>query len=342
MKNILIVDDSALMRSVLSDIVKSDNEFTVSGIAKDGLEAFELLSKNKYDGILLDINMPHMNGLEFLECLKKKGRKENVIVVSTDTVEGAEVTIKALELGAFDFFQKPDKAANMNTSEYRKELIAKIKAMVGEEEKVLRVATIKEKKSLKKGAKRIVVIASSTGGPAVLRSVIPEVEKNTNVPILIVQHMPQGFTKSFADRLCSMSAVSVLEAEDEQLIEPGNVYVAKGGMHLKYKAADKWGSLIYSDEPPREGVKPCANYLFESLIESDYDEIVCVVLTGMGQDGCDGICKLSEKKNCYVIIQEPDSCVVYGMPKAINNKGLVNETVSLEDMANRINELMNI
>lgn len=341
MKDILIIDDSALMRSVLTDIVQSDNDFKVSGIAKDGLEALELLANNKYDGILLDINMPHMNGIEFLEFLKKHERKENILVVSTDTVEGAEVTIKALELGAFDFLRKPDVAIEMKASEYKKELLDKVRAMTDKKDKSeSKRATITKAKATQKGLKRIVVIASSTGGPAVLRNVIPGIDKNSKVPILIVQHMPQGFTKSFADRLSSMSTVSVIEADNEQLIEPGNIYIARGGRHLKYQPKGKWGSLVYGDEPPREGVKPCANYLFESLMDSDYDEIICIVLTGMGQDGTEGIYKLSQTKNCRVIIQDPESCVVYGMPKAINNKGLVNEVLGIDEMANRINELI--
>lgn len=187
--------------------------------------------------------------------------------------------------------------------------------------------------------KKIVVIASSTGGPAVLRNIVPAISKDISIPVIIVQHMPKGFTKSFADRLDSDSEISVHEAEDGQLVERGNVYLARGGMHIKLRSKGEWGVLEYTDEPPREGVKPCANYLYESLIDSDYDEIICVVLTGMGQDGCEGIYNLSQKKNCRVIIQSEATCTIYGMPKAVHNKGLEDEVLDADKIAARINEL---
>lgn len=364
MKNILIIDDSALMRRVLADAVNSDDRFKVTGVAKDGIEALELLSANQYDGILLDINMPNMNGLEFLEFLGRRGKKEKVLIVSTDSVEGADVTIRALELGALDFIQKPSSSQEINKSAYRKELIEHIVAITSEmvdeqtdkppDMKISEMGTsgrcAKEtsKKITKKQAfvnsdekcKRVVAIASSTGGPAVLREIIPSISSALKAPIVIVQHMPKGFTRSFADRLNSTSTIEVVEASDGQLIKDGVCYIAEGGKHLKVNQSAKDASIIYTDEPAREGVKPCANYMFESLADSEYDEVLCIVLTGMGQDGMEGITNLSKKKRCHVIIQKPESCTVYGMPRAVNRAGLVDEILDIDEIADRINELI--
>lgn len=373
MKNILIIDDSALMRRVLTDAVNSDDRFKVTGVAKDGIEALELLSVNKYDGILLDINMPNMNGLEFLEFLQRKGRKEKILIVSTDSVEGADVTIKALELGALDFIQKPTSSREINKSAYRSELIEHICAITGE----FTASKVEPKKSVSEGQagqaveqsdshrslcqlktktsvkrtehafksggehKRIVAIASSTGGPAILRQIIPGLSKDLNAPVVIVQHMPKGFTRSFADRLNSTSDITVVEAEEGQVIKKGVCYLARGGMHLKHTQGKSGASWVYTDEPAREGVKPCANYMFESLMESGYDEILCIVLTGMGQDGMEGIANLCERKKCHIMIQEPESCTVYGMPRAVNKAGLVDEILDVDKIAPRINELIN-
>jgi len=359
MKNILIIDDSALMRRVLTDAVNSDDRFKVTGVAKDGLEALELLSVNKYDGILLDINMPNMNGLEFLEFLHRKGRNENILVVSTDSVEGADVTIKALELGALDFIQKPTSSREISKSAYKKELINHICAITGElvadkldelpTETVHSAKPVSEKAESRAGHafesggdhKRIVAIASSTGGPAILRQIIPGLSDSLKAPVVIVQHMPKGFTRSFADRLNSTSSIAVVEASDGQILKNGVCYLAQGGKHLNIKQDGSSASFVFTDEPAREGVKPCANYMYESLIEAGYDEILCIVLTGMGQDGLDGISKLSKKKKCHIMIQEPQSCTVYGMPRAVNRAGLVDEILDVDKIAPRINELIN-
>lgn len=350
MKNILVIDDSALMRRVLSDTVNSDDQLNVTGIAKDGLEALELLKTNTYDCILLDINMPNMNGIEFLEFLKRTRKKEKVLVVSTDTVEGADVTIRALELGAIDFIKKPNTAYEVNKAKYRAELINRIHAIVDGEDKRLSEET-KASTDLKsitrfngkviRNGRKIVVIASSTGGPAVLRQVIPGISEKINAPIVIVQHMPKGFTKSFADRLDNISSIPVQEAE-ENYIDVGKVYVAQGGRHLKYKQHGNMGMFVYSDEPTREGVRPSANYMYESLIDSDFEEIICLVLTGMGQDGYEGIRQLSEKKKCKILIQSPKTCTVYGMPRAIERAGLADEILDIDKIAARINELVGL
>ncbi len=196
--------------------------------------------------------------------------------------------------------------------------------------------TVKLRKVEHKGTKKIVAIASSTGGPRALQDVIPFLPANLPVPVLLVQHMPQGFTASLADRLNEISKVAVSEAVEGDMLTPGHVYIAPGGKHMKVEKRGSSHYIKYSDEPTREGVKPCANYMYESLANCDYDEIICVVMTGMGADGTAGIKNLDLKKQTYIIAQDQDTCTVYGMPKAIAMTGLVSEVVPLREIAGQI------
>ncbi len=185
--------------------------------------------------------------------------------------------------------------------------------------------------------KKIVAIASSTGGPKALQMVVPFLPENLDAPVLIVQHMPKGFTASFADRLNQFSKMRVKEAEDGEPLENGVVYIAQGGTHMNVRSRKNGKSTIhYSDEPPRQGVKPCANYLFESLAYSEHEKIICVVMTGMGADGTEGILHLKERKQPYVVTQDKDSCVVYGMPGSAVHAKLSDATVKLEEIAKTI------
>ncbi len=173
-----------------------------------------------------------------------------------------------------------------------------------------------------------------------MQSVVPRIPSKLNAPVVIVQHMPAGFTASLAERLNSLSEAEVKEAAEGDVLLPGKVYIAKGGMHLKIRYSGGRHVVYYSDEPPREGVKPCANYMYEALAESKYDEVVCAVMTGMGADGTKGISYLKGKKKIHVIAQDEDSCAVYGMPKSIVVSGLANQVVPLEQIAQEI--IMNV
>lgn len=181
--------------------------------------------------------------------------------------------------------------------------------------------------------KKIVALASSTGGPKALQEFIPLLPSNLNAPMCIVQHMPAGFTKALADRLNEISPISVKEAEEGERIEKGHVYISKGGMHMNIVRSAAHYIIHYTDEPHREGVKPCANYMYESLINSGFDEIVCVVLTGMGADGTAGIKSLKEHKKTTILVQNEETCTVYGMPKSVIKAGLTNEGHTLQQLA---------
>lgn len=387
-KKILVIDDSALMRRVISDIINEGNDYEVAAIAKDGLEGFDMIvsNPNLYSAIILDINMPKMNGLELLQKLQKNHIEQTVIVVSTVAKEGAKETIQALEYGAFDFVTKPENyfetkgndfkrrihdmlniATSSRTSvERTKPAVSRITQSGSKLSSSLTSRLSSDKKAsndaisalrkrnevydtlppkvnpakftnIKSGTRKVVALACSTGGPKSLQQVIPMLPKNLDAGVVLVQHMPAGFTASLAARLNEISDINVKEGADGDVIQKGWVYIAPGGKHIKVvkKAAEYVIKL--NDEPPIDGLRPCANVMYKSLVQCNYDEITCVVLTGMGADGTEGIKALSAgKKKIHVIAQDEESCVVYGMPKAIAQTGLVDEVVPLNKIAETI------
>lgn len=380
-KKILVIDDSALMRRVISDIINESNEYEVSAIARDGLEGFEMIvsNPNLYSAIILDINMPKMNGLELLKKLQQNNIEQTVIVVSTVAKEGARETIEALEYGAFDFVTKPENYLETKSDQFKERIHTMLDVATSTKESIertrqsseqsqvkgygqqdkkddevskkrdallnLRSRTKKRNENaykidtssyvgIKKNETKLIALACSTGGPKSLQHVIPVIPQNIDAGMVLVQHMPAGFTASLAQRLNEMSKVKVKEAEEGDVIEKGCVYIAPGGKHMKVVKEGANHKIRLNTEPAIEGLRPCANVMYESLKESAYDEITCVVLTGMGADGTEGIKKLANsKKNIHVISQDEDTCVVYGMPKAIAKTGLVDEVVPLNDVA---------
>ncbi len=365
MKNILIVDDSALMRKVLCDIINSDERFQVQDRAFNGLEALELLCKNKYDAVVLDLNMPRMGGLELLKELQARKISARILVVSSDAARGAQITLDALELGALEFVQKPG-SVSLNGSRAGDFKTILLEALSGVVESRLTLSERPQPKAVDKPQEtpppkaadkpqeapqptirkpdrptnirgnKVVAIASSTGGPKALQSVIPKLPASLNAPVVIVQHMPEGFTASLAERLNYLSEISVKEAAEGDVLQSGVVYLARGGKHLNVVTKSGKAVIHYTDEPYREGVKPCANYMYESLTDSGYDQIVCVVMTGMGADGTKGIKYLKEKKELYVIAQEASTCAVYGMPRSIVESKLADKVAPLGQLAQEI------
>lgn len=365
-KNILVVDDSALMRRVICDIINSDNRFEVTDTAKNGAEAFELLLDKKYDVVVCDINMPKMTGLELLEQLQKYKIKVKVVMVSTLTKEGAKETILALELGAFDFVTKPENFIEAKSNDFKQKILSTLEVAANllpeKTTNVFAKPTVMPRKTqepiaqtipivprtplFKNGsistANKVVALACSTGGPKSLQSVIPLLPADLNAAILLVQHMPAGFTNSLAQRLDEMSKIKVKEAVEGEVIQKGCVYIAPGGFHMKAIKEGANHKIRLTQEPAIGGLRPCANLMYESLISSGFDEIVCVVLTGMGGDGTNGIKALSNSKPVYVIAQNEKTCVVYGMPKTIAEAGLVNEVVSLDDVSQTITKSVGV
>ncbi len=346
-KKVLIIDDSALMRRAISDIINSDEKLTVTDMANNGKKAMELLRQgNRYDIILLDIQMPIMNGVEFLRAMKEASFRMPVLVVSSIAGKDASETIEALELGAFDFVRKPT-GGQLGTafSVFHDEIMEKV--YVGCHLGVYRLGVQQHKKEDKPAVpdrrvirprtsgqvkgKKLAVIASSTGGPKALQTVVPMFPANFPYPLVIVQHMPAAFTKSLAERLNEMSLLHVKEAEDGEYLQAGTIYIAQGGKQceLVEKSPGKY-QIWENDKPPRGGLKPCADIFLESLVDVSFEEIVCGVLTGMGSDGTKGIQRLKKNKKIKVVAQDEATCVVYGMPRAVYVAGVVDAVVPLD------------
>ena len=387
-KKILVIDDSALMRRVISDIINEGNDYEVAAIAKDGLEGFDMIvsNPNLYSAIILDINMPKMNGLELLQKLQKNHIEQTVIVVSTVAKEGAKETIQALEYGAFDFVTKPENYFETKGNDFKRrihdmlniatssrasvertkpavsritqsgsKLSSSLTSRLSSDKKASNDAISALRKrnevydtlppkvnpakftNIKSGTRKVVALACSTGGPKSLQQVIPMLPKNLDAGVVLVQHMPAGFTASLAARLNEISDINVKEGADGDVIQKGWVYIAPGGKHIEVVKKASEYVIKLNDEPPIDGLRPCANVMYKSLVQCNYDEITCVVLTGMGADGTEGIKALSAgKKKIHVIAQDEESCVVYGMPKAIAQTGLVDEVVPLNKIAETI------
>ncbi len=372
MKNILVVDDSALMRRVISDIINREEQLHAEWFASNGLEALEILDEgNVVDAIVLDINMPKMNGMEFLREMKRRSDHTKVLIVSTLAREGGAETIEALELGAFDFVNKPTSLAVAREPEFARILTMMLRAATGlstdgmtepedqeEESQTVRAAQVQKarqvftrtehilpegvkgdrsrhtKEPLGKGASKVIALACSTGGPKALQTVIPMLPKNLDAAVMVVQHMPEGFTASLAKRLDELSMIRVKEAEHGEVLEKGTVYIAKGGSQMRLIEKNKRiHTLSVTVEAARNSLKPCADIMYESLMKSSFDEVVCVVMTGMGADGMQGILQLEKTNKIYVIAQDEETCTVYGMPKMITQAEAVDEVVPLESIA---------
>lgn len=274
-------------------------------------------------------------------------------MVSTTTVRDADVTMRAMELGAIDFVTKPGNIIEAKGDSFQTSLLAVLTAILKIRSTVTPRMAADRKSPVSTRVhtaaqnpvrgKKLVALACSTGGPKALQSVIPMLPANLDAPVVLVQHMPVGFTKSMADRLNELSKVSVKEAEEGDILQNGWVYVAPGGKHLEVaKMPDGRHKIVFNDMPAIGGLKPCANVMYDSLRQSGYEQIVCVVLTGMGADGTNGILSLEKKKPVYVIAQDAQSCVVYGMPKAIYEAGAVDEVVTLTEIASTITKRVGV
>lgn len=349
-KKILIVDDSALMRRILCDIIKTDDRFQVADMAANGMEALRLIRRNTYDLIVLDLIMPEMDGITFLKEMNRLGNQTKVVVSSTLVREGADITIEALSLGAVDFIRKPDGIFDARGEKFSSLFLRILEEVVFDEERnVPKVDAVREKagpvgnrlrnvpnvKGSRRGSK-IVAIASSTGGPRALQEVLAGLPASLDAPVLVVQHMPAGFTATLAERLDQICPLHVQEAADGLAVCNGNIYIARGGIHMTVVPAPGGARIAFLDEPPREGVKPCADYMYESLKDCHYERVTCVVLTGMGADGTKGIHNLKKHKALHVIAQNQDSCAVYGMPRSVVAAGLADEVVPLTKVAEAI------
>jgi two-component system chemotaxis response regulator CheB len=400
---VLVVDDSAFMRKLISDIINSDKQMTVVGTARNGKEALEKLQELKPDVITLDVEMPVMDGLNALDQIIKI-RPTPVVMLSSLTQSGAEATLRALQRGAIDFIAKPSGSISLDIHKIQDEIKLKIKTAsvarvpwssrgLTTAEKVLasnktvdfkdrfiqpvispKAAGVKRpnlnngvakidvgktagpekyqtnavlSKPVSKGvASRLVLIGTSTGGPKALYEVIPTLPENLSAGILVVQHMPPGFTRSLAERLDAVSPLHVKEAEDGEEIVDGTVYIAPGDYHFKVRTSGQGGILerrrLYvnlTKDPQVSGHRPSVDVMMTSVAQNFWAPMVAVILTGMGQDGTQGLKQLKTKQ-CRILVEDESTCVVFGMPKAAIAAGIVDRIVPLTRISTEIQMML--
>jgi two-component system, chemotaxis family, protein-glutamate methylesterase/glutaminase len=339
---VLVVDDSALMRKLIPQMLESDKSIQVVGTAMDGNFGLKKIEDLRPQVITLDLEMPGMGGLDMLREIMRRHRLP-VIVVSSHTTQGASITLKALSLGAFDFVAKPaDVASRMQES--ARELIAKIKAaaqsrgiQIGPPEEVPEPALRHKAKSAadQRPPTKIVAIGISTGGPQSLQYLLSQLPHDFPGTIVVVQHMPEGFTEMFARRLDECCSLRVKEAQSGDLLVAGRVLVCPGSRHLKVKRLPLGDIAILSDDPRVNGHRPSADVLFRSVAEEFGERSVGVIMTGMGDDGAHGL-GLIKAAGGVTIAQSEQSCVVFGMPKAAIERGHAMRVVDLDAMANTL------
>ena len=336
---VLVVDDSALIRSLMREIINSQPDMEVVGQAPDPVTARELIKQLNPDVLTLDVEMPRMNGLDFLEKLMRL-RPMPVVMVSSLTERGNEVTLKALELGAVDFVTKPKVGVSDGLNEAANEIAEKVRAAARARVRRhgLNSAAPAAPRPLAgqflQTTEKLICVGSSTGGTEALKEVFTRLPASSPA-VLVTQHMPETFTQSFAHRLNGLSAMTVKEAEHNERVLPGHAYIAPGHSHLLVK---KSGAYYYTELSKAEPVnrhRPSVDVLFHSAALVLGPNAVGVILTGMGKDGAQGLLAMRQA-GAHTIAQDEASCVVYGMPKAAVDLGAAQEVVPLTDIAGRV------
>lgn len=347
---VLIVDDSAFMRKILTDIINESKEIEVIGTAKNGQEAIEKVRLLNPDIVTLDVEMPVMDGITALRLLVKEFAIP-VIMLSSLTQEGAKLTMEALEIGAVDFIAKPTSIFKINTEEIKTNLIstliasskvshAKVIKLQSSPTVIKRVKRVDSVKSTK--LKNIIAIGTSTGGPRALQFVVPGIPRNIDAAVLIVQHMPVGFTKSLADRLNTMSEIDIKEAEEGDVLLPGCGYLAPGGYQMKVVRRGSKYVIRLDDSEIVTGHRPSVDAMLYSLVKENIKNTIAVIMTGMGSDGADGLLKLKENGKIRIIAQDEESCVVFGMPGSAVKNNSVDIVVPLTQITNEIMRTMGV
>lgn len=343
MTRVLVVDDSAFMRKALSIMLERDPEIEVIATARDGEEGFELVKQLKPDVVTLDIEMPRTNGLECIQMIMDQAPTP-ILVVSSLTTQGAQTTLKAMEIGAADFIPKTQSFVAMDITKIEDDLLSKVKTLSRKRVFSKRAKATAEqltpsngrassaKPKLTLGKIDCVAIGVSTGGPPVVQKLLSELPADFPTPILIAQHMPKEFTATFAHRLDSLTQIRVKEAIHGDVLEPGTAYIGKGGKHL---TVQRKGAKVYINltrEPADLLYHPSADVLFKSVAETYGGMTLGLILTGMGKDGVIGLAELKQRGG-RILAQDEASCVVYGMPKAAVDAGLASAVMDVQSIS---------
>ena len=336
---VLIVDDSALIRSVMSEIISSQPDMEVVGVAPDPLVARELIKQTNPDVLTLDVEMPKMDGLDFLEKLMRL-RPMPVVMVSSLTERGSEITMRALELGAVDFVTKPKISIQSGMRDYTELISEKIRAAARARIKPRTLAggaappALPALRNPLTSSEKLIIIGASTGGTEAIREFLMQMPSDCP-GILIAQHMPEGFTTSFARRLDSLCKISVREALGDERVLPGHAFIAPGHSHLLLaRSGANYVTKIEQSEPVNRH-RPSVDVLFDSAARHAGKNAIGVILTGMGRDGADGLLRMRQA-GAYTLAQDEASCVVFGMPREAIALGAAHEVVPLQDMSQRV------
>ena len=347
---IVVVDDSAFMRKAISDMIESEKNFKVVAKLRDGRELVEKVDQYNPDLITLDVHMKDLNGLDTLKELKKQGKNYPIIMLSSATTEGSELTLECLDNGAISFITKPSGSISLDIAKVQENLIEEINSITINV-KSRRISTVSNSRNksvnsiveksnrqensifnLKNKKIDAVVIGASTGGPKALQKVLTKLPSDLGVPVLVVQHMPEGFTKVFAERLNKVCNMKVIEAEDRMPINKDTIYIAKGGYHMTVATNN---TISLNEEPPIWGVRPAVDKLFNSAIKLYKSNLLSVILTGMGRDGANGTANIKDYGG-VTISEDKSTCTIYGMPKAAFETGKVDLVVPLDQVASEI------
>jgi two-component system, chemotaxis family, protein-glutamate methylesterase/glutaminase len=351
----LVVDDSALMRNLIKKMLESDPGITVPATAMNGEFAMEKIKKYSPDIIILDLEMPVMNGIEFLRKKRIESIQTPVIILSSMAKKGARITMEALSLGASDFILKPSGPISRDIEKVRTDLVQLVK-VYGTQIKFKKTGKSLKKPVIepvpfkitippaiehhKRKSIEIIAIGISTGGPNALRQILPELDKNLPAPILIVQHMPAGFTEEFAKSLNKICPLEVKEAKEGDILQKGRIFIAPGDTHLKVQRERLANIAIISKSAPVNGHRPSVDVLFASVVSVYHNNCMAIIMTGMGKDGVHEIGNIF-RNGGLTIAQEESTCIVPGMPRAAINKGFIHHVVPLDNMAEMINQLAN-
>jgi two-component system chemotaxis response regulator CheB len=339
--SVLVVDDSAFMRKLISEMVASSGEFRVIATARNGLDAVEKVHKLSPDLVTLDIEMPQLDGIGALGYIMSEAPRPVVMLSGAATGDANDLTIRALELGAVEFVRKPSGPISMDLDSVRDRLLTALRAAravnLGGVEVLARPRTPPSLPAIEHtgGATRVVAIAASTGGPRALAELIPSLPRPLGAAVLVVQHMPSGFTRSLAERLDAQSALAVLEAAEGDIVQHDRVYIAPGGFHMRIVVADGTPVVALDDSPSIWGVRPSADPLFESVATIFGERAVGVVLTGMGRDGAAGLRAIHDAGGVG-LAQDQATSTIHGMPRAAVAAGGVDRVVPLGEMAPQI------
>ncbi|WLR46932.1 chemotaxis response regulator protein-glutamate methylesterase [Halobacillus litoralis] len=341
---VLIVDDSAFMRRILTDILEKDYRIQVVGTARNGKDCLDKLEILRPDVVTMDIEMPVMDGLEALKKIMENSPLP-VVMVSSLTQEGAESTMKAMSLGAVDFIQKPSGSISLDMEKVDKDVVRKI-LIAGQARVNPPLKSSNEKvrfpdDRIEEG--QLIAIGTSTGGPRALQEVLTSLPGSLPAPILVVQHMPKGFTKSLALRLDRLSDISVKEAEHMEEIHNGVAYIAPGGYHMEVVKHNERLVIHLNESSPLNGHRPSVNVMFYSIAKLPGISTTSVIMTGMGADGLEGILATKEQgRAVYTIAEDESTCIVYGMPKAIVKSGLADDVCKLNEISRSIIQSLQI